>query len=74
MLEASRLVYLLLESADTLYPVEIKKTANPSHHAKKSFAVLNKLGKTVGPGAVLCLVERDVPLSRKVTAVPLGYL
>lgn len=67
-------VDLLIESGDTLYPVEIKKTASPSQNARRQFAVLDKLGKTIGPGAVLCLVERDVPLSQSVTAVPVGYL
>lgn len=67
-------VDLLIESGDTLYPVEIKKTASPSQNARRQFAVLDKLGKTIGPGAVLCLVERDIPLSQSVTAVPVGYL
>ncbi|OIP19539.1 MAG: ATPase [Comamonadaceae bacterium CG2_30_59_20] len=67
-------VDLLIESGDTLYPVEIKKTASPSQNARRQFAVLDKLGKTIGPGAVLCLVERDIPLSHSVTAVPVAYL
>ena len=67
-------VDLLIESGDTLYPVEIKKTASPSQNARHQFAVLDKLGKTIGQGAVLCLVERDIPLSQSVTAVPVGYL
>lgn len=67
-------VDLLIESGDTLYPVEIKKTASPSQNARNQFAVLDKLGKTIGPGAVLCLVERDIPLSQSVTAIPAGYL
>ena len=67
-------VDLLIESGDTLYPVEIKKTASPSQNARNQFAVLDKLGKTIGQGAVLCLVERDIPLSQSVTAIPVGYL
>jgi hypothetical protein len=67
-------VDLLIESGDILYPVEIKKTASPSQNARRQFAVLDKLGKTIGPGAVLCLAERDIPLSQSVTAVPVGYL
>lgn len=67
-------VDLLLEQGDTLYPVEIKKTASPSMHARRHFRVLDKLGRRVGPGAVLCLAERDIPLSREVTAVPMAYL
>lgn len=65
---------LLIESGDTLHPVEIKKTASPSQNARSQFAVLGKLGKAIGPGAVLCLVERDIPLSQNVTAIPVGYL
>lgn len=67
-------VDLLIEHGDTLYPVEIKKTASPSQNARRQFAVLDKLGKTIGPGAVLCLVARDIPLSQTMTAVPVGYL
>lgn len=67
-------VDLLIESADTLYPVEIKKTASPSRNAKRHFAVLEKLAKPIGPGAVICFVERDIPLSKAVTAIPLALL
>jgi predicted AAA+ superfamily ATPase len=67
-------VDLLIESAEALFPVEIKKTASPSHNARRNFKVLDKLNKPVGPGAVICFVERDIPLSREVTAVPFGYL
>ena len=65
---------LIVESADALYPIEIKKTASPSHNAKRHFTVLDKLNKPVGPGGVICFVERDIPLSRDVTAIPLAYL
>lgn len=67
-------VDLVIESAGTLYPVEIKKTASPSHNAKRNFTVLNKLDKPVGPGAVVCFVERDIPLSKDVMAIPMAYL
>jgi hypothetical protein len=69
-----REVDLVIEVGDTLYPVEFKKTASPSVGASRQFPVLEKLGKTVGHGAVLCFVERDIPLSPRVTAVPVGYL
>ena len=69
-----REVDLLIEIGDTLYPVEFKKTASPSVSASKQFAVLEKLGKTVGHGAVFCFVEHAIPLATGVTAVPVGYL
>jgi uncharacterized protein len=65
---------LILEEGDTLYPVEFKKTASPSQSASKQFPVLARLKRKVGHGAVICLRETDVPLSREVTAIPAGYL
>ncbi|HWQ26074.1 MAG TPA: DUF4143 domain-containing protein [Chlorobaculum sp.] len=67
-------VDLVIESGDTLYPVEIKKTTSPSQHGRFGFGALDKLGRNVGPGAVVCFVERDVPLSESVTAAPVGYI
>ena len=69
-----REVDLLIEVGDTLYPVEFKKTASPSQNVARQFSALDKLGKTVGHGAVICLVERDTPLSQQVTAIPAHYL
>ena len=69
-----REVDLVIETGEGLYPVEFKKTASPSKSASKHFHVLKKLTDNVGHGAVICLVERDVPLSREVTAIPVGYL
>lgn len=65
---------LVIEEGDSFYPVEFKKTGTPSHSASKSFHLLENLGKKVGHGAVICFVEKDVPLSRDVTAIPVGYL
>lgn len=67
-------VDLLIETGDMLYPVEIKKTASPAKTAQTQFSVLDKLRRPIGPGAVLCMVEQDIPLSSKVMAVPVGYL
>ncbi|MBK6998734.1 MAG: ATP-binding protein [Rhodoferax sp.] len=69
-----REVDLLIEAGDTLYPVEFKKTASPSQNVARQFTALDKLGKTIGPGAVICFVERDTPLSEAVTAIPASYL
>lgn len=65
---------LILESGGTLYPVEIKKTASPSRTSKHPFHMLEKIGKPIGSGAVMCFVEKDVPLSSTVSAIPVGYL
>ncbi|QAR34023.1 ATP-binding protein [Geovibrio thiophilus] len=62
-------VDLLIESNNTLYPIEIKKTATPSKTAVRSFDVLNKLNKQIGHGAVICLTEKNIPISGNVTAI-----
>lgn len=66
-----REIDLLIEANGSLFPVEIKKTASPGTQASKAFSVM---GSDAGPGAVLCLIPRDVPLSRSVTAIPMAYL
>jgi len=65
---------LLFDTGGMLYPVEIKKTASPSRTSKSHFHMLEKIGKPIGPGAVMCFVERDIPLTSAVTAIPIGYL
>lgn len=69
-----REVDLVIETGEAFYPVEFKKTATPSKTASRHFRLLEKLGKPVGHGAVLCFVDRDIPLSASVTAVPIAYL
>lgn len=65
---------LVIEDGGQFYPVEIKKTASPSLSATKSFSELDKLNIKVGQGAVICFRPTDIPLSREVTAIPIGYL
>lgn len=65
---------LLIEAGDLLYPVEFKKTASPSQNVSRQMSVIGRLGRRIGPGAVVCFVERDIPLSQDVTAIPIGYL
>lgn len=69
-----REVDLVIETGDAFYPVEFKKTATPSKTASRHFRLLEKLGKPVGHGSVLCFVENAIPLSDTVTAVPIAYL
>jgi predicted AAA+ superfamily ATPase len=67
-------VDLLIDAGQLLYPIEIKKTATPSRTAPKTFPMLAKLGRSIGQGAVICMVESAVPLSRTVTAIPVFNL
>lgn len=65
---------LVIEQNNVLYPIEFKKTANPNKTASKHFPVLEKLGKTMGHGAIICLREKNIPLTKKVDAIPVSYI
>ena len=69
-----REIDLLIESGDTLYPIEIKRTATPTRQACKQFHVIETLGKRQGHGAVVCLIEEPLKLAESVTALPATWL
>ena len=61
---------VLLEENGTLYPIEIKRTANPGSGEYQNFRELAKLQKKTGLGAVLCLKDERIPLSRDLVSIP----
>jgi predicted AAA+ superfamily ATPase len=63
-------VDIVLEQDGTLYPIEIKRTASPSMADCKSFKELEKLKKKVGLGAVICLQDERIALSRSAVSIP----
>ncbi|HAJ80029.1 MAG TPA: ATPase [Fibrobacteres bacterium] len=65
---------LLLYENGMLYPIEIKKTANPSADVIRNFKTLKTLKTPIGPGCVISLAPVMIPLSETVTAVPVGML
>jgi predicted AAA+ superfamily ATPase len=66
---------LLLHRDGTLYPIEIKKNADPHPGDVKAFGVLDTLpGVKRGAGALVCLYDAPLPLTRTDMAAPLAYL
>jgi predicted AAA+ superfamily ATPase len=65
---------LLLEQDGTLYPLEFKKTAAPGRDAARGFRTLERLGRPVGPGGVVCLARESVPLTDTAAAIPASAL
>lgn len=61
---------LIIHENDVLYPIEIKKTSNPSREAVKHFQVLEKTGLKVGTGSVICLSSQLLPINSNNWAVP----
>jgi predicted AAA+ superfamily ATPase len=66
---------LILEENDTLYPVEIKMSANPKLSMTDNFDVLDKIGsKKKGRGTVVCLYDKVIHLNEKNIALPVEYV
>ena len=66
-----REVDLLLLENGKVYPMEIKKSADPGRSALKNFTVLSAFAEEIGEGAVLCLSSMTVPLDEKNKVVPI---
>ncbi len=64
---------LIIEQNGKLYPMEIKKTANPTKEMVQNFSVLSK-SKEVGEGAVICMYDNLINLDEKNRVIPYRYL
>lgn len=68
-----REIDLIIEQNGKLYPIEIKKTANPSKDMIENFKVLENI-KEVGEGAVICMYDKIINLDEKNKVIPYKYL
>ena len=64
---------LLVVTADSIYPIEIKKSKEPNN-PYKNFNVLNKLGLDVKPGLIICACEEIIPLDRNCYLIPISLI
>lgn len=70
-----REIDLIIEKDNTLYPIEIKKSARPGIEMAKHFSVLSKLaGISVGQGCIICQCDKSSYLSDDVIALPIEYI
>ena len=69
-----REIDLLFERDQTFFPLEIKRGATPSRDWVRHFGALERLGKPVGPGGVVCLCKEWMPLTADTAAIPVGML
>ena len=66
---------LLIESDGTIYPVEIKLSANPKLAMTNSFDVVDKIaGNKRGTGVVICRYPRRLWLNESTAALPVEYI
>ena len=65
---------LLIFYDNKVYPVEIKKSANPGKIALKNFDIVEKFGAEVGNGIVLCMMENIIAIDEKNYYIPIEYI
>ena len=65
---------LMIMENGKIYPIEIKKSADPGMDALKNFSVLTDLPVRIGEGAVICLSALSYPLDDKNRVVPVGMI
>ena len=63
-------VDFVIEKNMTLYPIEVKKTANPNQSDYKTFKNLSVFKKPIGTGAVICLYGKTVSIDKDIISVP----
>ena len=66
---------LLIEENGTLYPIEMKKHADPQKRDVQAFAVLDRIpGIQRGPGGVVCLYDKLITWQGVDKIIPINYL
>ncbi|MFA6736710.1 MAG: ATP-binding protein [Saccharofermentanales bacterium] len=66
---------MLIEDNGTLYPIEIKKNADPDRSDINAFGLLDKVkGMRRGPGGVVCLYDNLITLKDNDRVIPVKYL
>lgn len=68
-----REIDLIISQNGKLYPIEIKKSANPTKDMIENFKVLEKVGN-VGEGAIICMYDKILNLDENNRIIPYKYL
>ncbi|MDY2889149.1 MAG: DUF4143 domain-containing protein [Candidatus Caccosoma sp.] len=66
-------VDLIIESFDSIYPIEIKKGINPVNHTKK-FTILKKFNKKINIGLVIDSSNKVFPINDEVYYCPIDII
>ena len=65
---------LIIEENEYIYPIEIKKTYNPTKDMVKTFSLLNKAEVKLGTGAIICMKESLTALDTNTLIIPIWML
>ncbi len=68
-------INLIIEESGTLYPLEMKKHADPTKKDINAFSILDKIPNIQrGQGGVICLYDRLITLKGDDKIIPVSYL
>jgi len=70
----SKEIDLIVEENGTVFPLEIKKSANPDIREIKKFAVLDKTELKRGNGGIVCMCEEPLPIDEKNSFIPCNLI
>jgi predicted AAA+ superfamily ATPase len=66
---------LLIVQGDTIWPIEIKASSDPKKSMVDAFDYIKKIpGKKLGPGALICLANKRLPLNDNVSILPVNLI
>lgn len=64
---------LLVVTAESIYPIEIKKNKTPNH-PDKNFHVLKKFNLNIKPGLIICLSDELIPYNKNCWYCPVSLI
>lgn len=66
---------LIIEENGILYPIEIKKSSNPTANDANAFTTLDKdINKKRGEGAIICTSQYKLKLRENLYCLPIDYI
>jgi len=67
-------INLLVEKNGLIHPLEIKKSAAPDSREVKKFDVLEKTGRGIGNGGIICMCPEVVPIDARNCYIPCNLI
>jgi predicted AAA+ superfamily ATPase len=65
---------LIMETDGQLHPFEIKRAASPDKKVIKTFSLLEKSGKDIGAGGIICMAAKPFPIDAENSMIPVNLL
>ena len=65
---------LVVETDGRLHPFEIKRAASPDRKSVRSFALLEKSGRDIGEGGIICMSDKPFPIDSENSLIPVNLL